>query len=203
MKRTFLLSILAVVSAALIPLPAASQANPEAAPSSEQGATYKYDVYGGFAYTSLNQVNGSRYGLIGGKVALTRDWGKYFCLSGAIDYYKPPLKSTSNPNPGDPSVYSLMVAPGVHAQIFRKLSGLVFGEMGEEHTGGEGMNPDTSFAGGFGGGVTYDLTHRFAVRAMGDRVAGSFSVINNTPELAYSAHRTWNPRASFGVVFRF
>ena len=47
MKRTFLFSMLAVVSAALMPLPAAGQVNPEAAPGPEQGATYKYEVYGG------------------------------------------------------------------------------------------------------------------------------------------------------------
>jgi len=203
LKRTFLFSILAVFSAALMPLSAASQVNPEAAPSSEQGAPFKYEVYGGFAYTSLNQVNGSRYGLIGGKVSLTRDWGKYFGLMGAIDYYKPPLKSGSPGNPGDPSVYTFMVAPGIHADIFWKLSGLIFGEVGVEHTGGENMSPSTSFAGGFGGGINYNLTRRLAVRAMGDRVAGSFSLINNTPQLAYSSHRTWNARATIGVVYRF
>ena len=204
MKRMFLFSILAVVWAALMPQPAASQVNPEAMPSSEQGAsTYKYEVYGGFAYTSLNQVNGSRYGLIGGKVAVTRDWGRIFGLMGAVDYYKPSLKSSSPGNPGDPSVYTIMAGPSAHAHLLWKLSGLAFAELGVEHTGGENMNPDTSFAGGLGAGMSYELTHRLALRVVGDRVAGSFSLINNTPELANSPHRTWNPRATIGVVYWF
>ncbi len=60
------------------------------------------------AYTSLNQVNLSRYGLIGGKASLTRDWGKYFGLMGTVDYYRPPISSRKPDNPGDPSVYSFL-----------------------------------------------------------------------------------------------
>ena len=37
----------------------------------------------------------------------------------------------------------------------------------------------------------------------GDYIGASFSVINNSPALGYSPHRTWNPRASFGAVYRF
>jgi hypothetical protein len=188
---------------ALMTMPAGGQVNPEAAPTPSSGGTYKYTVYGGFAYTSLNQVNESRYGLIGGKGSLTRNWGKYFGLTGAIDYFKPPLSSSSPGNPGDPSVYTFMVAPEIHANLYENLSGLFFGEVGGEHTGGEGMTPSISFAGGFGGGLEYALGPRFGIRAEGDRVAGSFSLSNNTPQLAYSTHRTWNARASIGVVYHF
>jgi len=87
LKRTFLFSILAVVSAVLMPQPAASQVNPEAAPSSEQGATYKYEVYAGAAYTRIRQVPVSYSGLLGGKASLARDWGRYFQLIGSADYY--------------------------------------------------------------------------------------------------------------------
>ncbi len=72
-----------------------------------------------------------------------------------------------------------------------------------EHTGGENMNPSTSFAGGFGGGMQYDLNRRWAIEVTGDRVGASFSLINNSSQLGYSTHRTWNPRATVGVVFRF
>jgi len=42
-----------------------------------------------------------------------------------------------------------------------------------------------------------------AIRLDGDRVAGSFSLDNNTPQLSNSTHRTWNARATIGVVYRF
>ncbi len=180
---------------------ATAQAVPEAGPPT--APTYKYSVYGGFAYTSLNQVNGSRYGLIGGKVMVTRDWGKYFGLMGSGDYYKPPAGSSTPGNPGDPSVYSILGGPEIHANIYGSIDGLVFAELGLEHTGGENMIPSTSFAGGFGGGLLYHLNQRWSIQATGDRVAASFSPINNTPELGYSTHRTWNPRATIGAVFRF
>lgn len=194
-------TILAVLPAALAPLTASGQVNPEAAPSPVQaGPSYKYVVYGGFAYTSLNQVNLSRYGLMGGKVSLTRNYGKYFGLTGAVDYFKPALGSG---NPGDPSVYTFMVAPELHATLYDNIEGLFFAELGGEHTGGEKMTPNISFAGGFGGGLQYNLNSRLGIRAEGDRVAGSFSLTNNSPQLAYSTHMTWNARASIGVVYRF
>ena len=203
LKRTLLFVLLAAVAAALAPVTAAGQVNPEAAPVPQQAPAYKYDVYAGFAYTSLDQVNLSRYGLIGGKVSVTRDWGKYFGLMGTVDYYRTPISSRSPGNPGDPSVYSFLVGPEIHAVLYENVSGILFAELGGEHTGGEHMTPNISFAGGFGGGMSYRLTDRFAIRATGDRLAGSFSLSGNTPQLGYSTHRTWNPRATIGVVYRF
>ena len=203
MKRTLLFVLLAAVAAALAPVTAAGQVNPEAAPVPQQAPVYKYDVYAGFAYTSLNQVNLSRYGLIGGKVSVTRDWGKYFGLMGTVDYYRTPISSRKPGNPGDPSVYSFLVGPEIHAVLYENVSGILFAELGGEHTGGEGMTPNISFAGGFGGGLSYRLTDRIAIRATGDRLAGSFTLSGNTPQLGYSTHRTWNPRATIGVVYRF
>ncbi len=68
LKRTSLFSILAMLAAALLPLAATSQVFPihkDKAAAAEGADTYKYDAYVGFGYTSLNQVNGSRYGLMG------------------------------------------------------------------------------------------------------------------------------------------
>ena len=209
LKRTLWFLFLAVVPAALAPLKAAGQVNPEAAPAPQLARSYKYEGYAGFAYTSLNQVNQSRYGLYGGKASLTRDWGKYFGLRGSVDYYREPISSRLPGNPGDPSVYSFLVGPEIHANLFEKLSGEIFAELGGEHTGGESITPAISFAGGFGGGMTYWLTDRLAIRVDGDRVAGSFTLggtttSGSTPEqLGYSTHKTWNPRATIGVVFRF
>ncbi len=203
MKRTFLFSMLAVLSAALMPQPAASQVNPEAAPSSEQGAPYKYEAYAGAAYTRFRQATQSYSGLVGGKVSLARDWGKYFQLIGSVDYYRIGTGHANLPSPGNPSIYTFLVGPGVHAPLYGNLSGVVFAELGGEHTGGEKMTPSIPLAGGCGGGLTYSLFHNFGVQLTGDRVAASFSLSNNTPQLSYSTNRTWNARGTLGVVYRF
>jgi hypothetical protein len=202
LKRLLLFASLAAVAAALMPLAAAGQVSndEDRAPVQHNGSTFKYEAYLGFAYTSLNQLNLSRYGLEGVQLSVTRDYGNYFGIRGSGDYYKHPVSSG---NPGDPSVYSVLGGPEFHAKVYGAVSGLAFAELGVEHTSGENMNPDTSFAGGFGGGATYDFTPRLAAQVTGDRVAGSFSFANNTPQLAYSGHRTWNARATIGVVYRF
>jgi hypothetical protein len=203
LNRTILFRILAMVAVALAPLAAAGQVNPEAAPGPGQAAPYKYEVYGGAAYTRFNQATESYSGLLGGKVSLARDWGKYFQLVASGDYYTVGTGHANLKSPGHPSIYSFMVGPGVHANLYGNLSGEVFAELGVEHTGGEGMTPNIAFAGGFGGGLTYDLGHKLAVRLAGDRVGASFSLANNTPQLAYSTHLTWNARVTLGVVYRF
>jgi hypothetical protein len=201
----FLRTLLAAVPAVLLPLSALSQAAPSEgqAPAGQAAPSFKYEAYAGFGYTSLNQVNQSRYGLIGADLALTRDWGKYFGLTALGNYYKPPTGHGSNGNPGDPSIYEFLVGPEIHAPIYGSMSGFVHGVMGIEHTGGEGETPNISFAGGFGGGLTYDLNPRWAIRAYGDKIGASFSLRNNTPQQAYSPHRTWNSSGTIGVVFRF
>ena len=189
---------------AFAPLTAVGQVNPDAGQSSGQGeATYKYEAYLGPAYTRFRQATESYSGLIGGKLSLARDWGKYFELVAAVDYYKRGIGHPGIPNPGHPSVYTALVGPGIHANLYGNLSGQFFTELGVEHTGGEGMTPNLSFAGGFGGGLTYNLARNLAVQLTADRVGASFSLENNTPQLAYSTHLTWNARATLGVVYRF
>jgi len=192
-----------MVVAALAPLAAAGQVNPEAAPGPGQAAPFKYEAYAGVAYTSFRQATESYSGLLGGKVSLARDWGKYFQLIGSVDYYRVGTGHSNLSNRGNPSVYSFMVGPGLHADLYGNLSGEIFAEVGGEHTGGEAMSPSTSFAGGFGGGLTYSLFRNWAVRLSGDRVGASFSLPNATSQNAYSTHRTWNARGTFGVVYRF
>jgi hypothetical protein len=201
LKSKFLFAILAVVTAAIMPLVAASQVAPDSTPRAEETApTYKYSGFLGFGYTSLNQVNLSRYGLMGTKVALSRDFGRYFDMTANGGYYKYP---TGTGNPGDPSVWSALAGPEGHAEIWGRYSGLVHVLIGVEHSGGEGQTPNISFAGGFGGGVTYKINDRFSLRASGDRIGASFSLSNNTPQLAYSPHIHWNARGEFGVVYHF
>jgi len=200
LNRIFWLSVLTVFL--ILPAVAIGQAAPvKGAGAIGEAPNYKYEAYVGFGYTSLNQVNLSRHGLMGERVGIMRDWGKYFGLGGVADYYR---YATGTGNPGDPSVYSFEVVPELHGyNLIGPVGAVLFGELGGEHTGGEAMTPTISFAGGFGGGAVYSLNKHFDLRATGDRFAGSFSLSNNTPGLAYSTHKTWNPRAAFGVVFKF
>lgn len=192
-----------MVALALAPLAAAGQVNPEAAPSQEQASPYKYEAFVGVAYTRLRQVPISYSGLLGGKASLARDWGKYFQLIASADYYKVGTGHSNLTTPGHPWIYTFMVGPGLHANLYGNLSGVVFAELGGEHTGGESMTPNISFAGGFGGGLNYNLGHNFGVQLTGDRVGASFSLPNNSPALSYSTHMTWNARGTFGVTYRF
>jgi hypothetical protein len=220
LKRTLFRVLLAGIPVLLMPLCARSQAAPSEGkgPADQSASGYRYEAYAGFGYTSLNQVNQSRYGLIGVNLALTRDWGRFFGLSGKVNYYKPPLEfgnSTSttilngtsvtvpNGNPGDPSIYEVLVFPEIHANLYGPVGGFFHGGMGVEHTGGESETPNLSFAGGLGGGLTYDLTPHFAIRAFGDRIGAAFSVRNNSTELGNSPHRTWNSSGTIGLVYRF
>jgi hypothetical protein len=221
LKRTWFRVLLAGLPAVLIPLNAIGQTAPAEgqSPADQSTRSYHYEAYAGFGYSSLNQVNQSRYGLMGVDLALTREWGRYFGLSGKINYYKPPLalrsstttttSSTGTPitvtngNPGDPSIYEVLVFPEIHATIYNNWSGFFHGGMGAEHTGGESETPRLSFAGGFGGGLTYDINSRFAIRAYGDKIGAAFSLRDNTPQEAYSPHRTWNSSGTIGIVYRF
>lgn len=193
-----------MVALALAPLAAAGQVNPEAAPTAEQASPYKYEAYLGVSYSRLRQVPVSYSGLLGGRMSLTRDWGKYFQLTGSVDYDKVGTGHGNLSTPGDPSIYTAMIGPGLHANLYDKLSGLIFAELGVEHTGGEQMSPNISFAGGFGGGLTYSLFPNLAVQLTGDRIGASFPLPdNNTAGQAGSTHRTWNARGTIGVVYRF
>lgn len=200
MKSKFLLCLLAVAAAALMPLAATGQISPDRPPADRTAPSFKYEAYALVGYTSLNQVNQSRYGLLGGKFGVTRDFGRHFGMTAMGDYYKVPLGSG---NPGDPSVYDGLVGPEFRANLYGNFDGMLHGMIGVEHTGGEGVTPNLSFAGGFGGGILYNMSKHFALRASGDKIYAAFSLNNNTPQLAYSPHTHSNARGEFGVVYRF
>lgn len=205
MKSKFVLSYLAVIAAALMPLAAQGQIAPEKPRSQGGPPSYKWEAFAGVGYTGLNQVNQSRYGLLGGRFGVTRDFGKYFGLTGQGAYYRTQAGTGTgdNGNPGDPSDYSALAGPEFRANIYGNFDGFVHGLMGIEHTGGEHMTPNISFAGGFGGGLVYNLSQHWGLRASGDRVGASFSLRNNTAQLGYSPHMHWNARGEFGVIYRF
>lgn len=206
MKRTFSVSILAIVSAALLPMAAFSQVQSSKAPKpvDDQDRNYKYEVYAGYAYTSLNQVNQSRYGLQGVNVSVARYFGRYFGVTGEGDFYSTPFGSPEVVGSTiKPTVSSVLFGPVLHANLYGKFDGFVHGLLGGEHTGGESQTPNISFAGGFGGGADYRFSPRLAIRASGDIIGASFSLTGNSAELGNSPHKTWDSRASVGIVYKF
>jgi hypothetical protein len=201
-----LFSLLAMVSAALLPLAAIGQASQSGGSnfSDQPDKTFKYQVYAGYAYTSLNQVNQSRYGLSGVNVSVTRNFGRYLGLTAEGDYFRYPFGSPEVVgSTAVPSVESVLLGPELHANIYGRFSGFVHGLLGGEHTAGESQTPNVSFAGGFGGGMEYTLKPRISIRASGDIIGASFSLTGNNTELSNSPHRTWDSRASIGVVYHF
>lgn len=206
LKRMFLLSILAMVPAALLPLAATGQVSQSGGSNStdQPENNFKYEIYAGYAYTSLNQVNDSRYGLQGVNLSVTRDWGRYFGITAEGDFYK---VSFGSPvvvgSTVTPTVTSVFLGPVIHASLYGHFSGFAHALLGGEHTGGESQTPNISFAGGPGAGLEYALTPRFSLRASGDIIGASFSLTGNSPELANSPHKTWDSRASIGAVYHF
>jgi hypothetical protein len=200
LKRKLLFSILAAIPAALFSLTAAGQVSPTggSAPVERVEPNYKYSVFAGYAYTSLNQINQSRSGLQGVEATVMRDWGKHFGLFADGGYYKYPLKTG---NPGTPSVDMVLFGPEFHADLYGHLSGFLRGSLGGAHTGGEGAVPNISFAGGVGGGMNYALTSHISLRASGDDIYSSF--VQDPTHKGYSPHMRGNARATFGAVYRF
>lgn len=198
MKRKWLFSLFAAVAACAA---VAASAQVSETPSPSKGSAQdKYSVFVGFGYTSLNQVNQSRYGLIGAEAAASRNWGRFFAITVDGGFYP---TSYSKGNPGNPKVTMLLAGPELHGTVFENWSVYFRGMIGGEHTGGEGETPSVSFAGGVGGGLQHEIGPHWAIRAGGDDIGASFSLANNSPQLGYSPHRTWNARASIGVVYRF
>jgi hypothetical protein len=202
LKRKLLFSILAAIAAALLPLGAVSQVTTSSGtiPGEKPEVVYKYHAFVGYGYTSLNQVNQSRSGLQGVNASITRDFGKYFGLTADGSYYKYAITSG---NPGDPSVEMVLFGPEFHAPIWGHISGFAHGLIGGEHTGGNRQTPNISFAGGVGAGLDYSINSHFALRAYGDNILSSFSLIDNSPKLGYSPHERGNARGAFGVIYSF
>ena len=196
LKRKWLLSILALIPAALI-----AQVAPDRAPRPDRGEpTYKYQAYAGFAYTSINQVNQSRYGLIGVDASVSRNFGRFFALT--VDGAHFPSSYASG-NPGNPTVSMLLGGPELHAAMYGKVNLYFRGLMGGEHTGGESMTPKVSFAGGVGAGAGIRDVAALGAAHGRRRHLSSFSVRNNNSQLGYSPHMRANARASIGVAYRF
>jgi hypothetical protein len=201
LKRKLLLSILAVIPAAFLPLAATCQIAPDyETPSAARAEpSTKYEVFAGYGYTSLNQVNESRHGLQGVNLSVTRDWGQYFGLTADGAYYP---SAVGSGNPGNPTVTVLLFGPVVRAHLLGRYSIFVHMLVGGEHTGGEpGGTPKVSFAASPGIGMDYKLNTRFSLRLSGDDVISSYT--EDPYHLQYSPHEHGNSRVAFGVVYRF
>jgi hypothetical protein len=190
---------LAFVPASLLPLTASCQIVLDKPPAAERTEkVYKNEVYAGYGYTSLNQVDQSRYGLQGVGASYSRDFGKYFGVTGEGTYY---FKAVASGNPVNAKVVLGLGGPFIHVDLFDHLSGFLHVLIGGAHTGGASEYPNISFAGGVGGGMEYKLTPRISLRASGDDILSSFAEDPN--HLGFSPHRKGNPRAAFGAVYRF
>jgi hypothetical protein len=198
LKRKLLLSILAVIPAALMPLAANCQIAPEKAPAQTTEPLNKYEVFAGWGYTSINQVNQSRSGLQGVSLSLTRNWGKYFGVTADGGHY---AWSVTSANTGNPTVDLYMVGPVLHAPLYDRVGIFVHALLGAAHTGGVSISPSQSFAGGVGLGVDYKLKPHLALRLYGDDIGSSFTVTPYAP--GDSPHMHWNARASLGVAYKF
>jgi opacity protein-like surface antigen len=197
-----LLTVLAASAALLLPLAAAAQVNQESGSAAPEkpAPSFKYEVYAGYGYTSINMVNQARHGLQGGEASVTRDFGTHFGITADGSYYK--LALGSNPaNPGNPAVTLALAGPEFHFLVWGPVAVFARGLMGVEHVAGNNQTPNISFAGGLGGGLDYGMGRHFAFRASGDDILSSFSVTNPVP--GDSAHMTRSSRASFGFVYKF
>lgn len=221
MKRKFLLAILAVVPAVFMPLAATSQIAPDRAPRTEPAEpSYKYQVFAGYGYTSLNQVNQSRFGLMGPDISLTRDWGRFFGITADGAFYRYPLGRPAIQNSTlTASMDAVLIGPVLHANLFRHYDAFFHVLLGAEHVGGVNAYPDLSFAGGVGVGIDYKLNSHFSLRASGDDIASSFVapiyLANPAPPIPpppagtctttsdCSPHRRRSSRAAFGLVYKF
>ncbi len=209
--RKLMLSILAVVPAVFMPLAATSQIAPEkphrAAPTEP---AKKYEIFAGYGYTAINQIDQARYGLQGVNVSVTRDWGRFFGLTADGGYYNWPLmQNSSNPNPGNPKVETILLGPVLHAHIAGHIDGFFRVLLGGAHITDEPnyTTPNISFAGGAGGGLDYKFSPHLSFRASGDDIDSSFSsnasASSCSPTSGCTPHKRGSARAAFGVVYKF
>jgi hypothetical protein len=217
LKSKFLLSFLAVVAAAMMPITATSQIAPDKPARTEPAeASPKYEIFAGAGYTSLNNVNQSRNGQIGVNVSVTRDWGKYFGITADGGVYKLTYDAT---NPGNPTVDMVLLGPVVHAHLYGPADIFFHVLLGGEHISGTPITtglpsttpvqpyatPNISFAGGYGGGFDFKVKPRFYIRAWGDDIWSAITADlgQNCANAGCSNHETRSARAGLGLVYKF
>lgn len=191
---------LAACFAALAGQSAQGQLSEEQPKAPATTPTYKYVAFVGWGYSSLNQVNQSRSGVMGVSASVQRNWGRFFAITAEGGHYWMAV-TQSNTLVGNPSVDLFLVGPEVRAPLFGPVDVFARALLGGAHTGNVSIQPNVSFAGGMGLGADYNLNKRWAIRLVGDDIASSFTLVPYQP--GYSPHKRWNARASFGVAYRF
>ena len=142
-----------MVAAAFLPLAAISQVLPfhkdKTSSAAEGELSTKYEIYAGYGYTSINQINGSRYGLQGPELTLTRDFGKHLGFFADGAYYKYPLKRPVVENLTlSPVVDAVLLGPVFQAKLYGHTSMFLRGLLGAEHISGTNQTPNVSLAEG-------------------------------------------------------
>ena len=198
MKSKLLLSIVAVASAIFVPMAASRPGRSRAPAQGSYGPDYKYQAYVGWGYTSLNQVNQSRSGLQGVSASVMRSFGDHFGVKVDGGHY---AWTSRRPTPAIPTVDMFLVGPVIRGNLFEKWSAYAEGLVGGVHTGGVVIEPNVSFAGGFGLGVDYNRSARWSLRLFGDDIGSSFTLVPF--QSGYSPHMRWNARAGIGLVYHF
>ena len=185
MKGKFLLSVVAL----LLPVSMMAQtAKPAVAPDFS-----RYEAFGGFAYSSANQVKGSS-ALLGFNLGADAKLKKWF--GGTVDFGQYQASS----GVAKPTVTTFLAGPEVYIPA-DNLTGFFHVMFGGAHTGNVGAKPDIAFAYAVGGGFEYALSNRWAIRASGDGIVSSF--VLDPQNLGYSPHSRVNPRATFGIGYHF
>ncbi len=200
LKRKIAFLVLAVVAAMTMPKLAQGQLSEETPKPPVTAPVYKYEAFVGWGYTSINQVNQSRNGVMGVSFSLTRNWGRFFGVTAQGGHYLWTI-TASNAVVGNPTVDLFLGGPEVHGPLYGPISVYAHALLGGAHTGNVSIQPNISFAGGFGVGADYNLNKRFAIRLGGDDIASSFTLVPYQP--GFSPHERWNARASLGMVYHF
>jgi len=190
-KGKFLLSVLGL----LMPLSIAAQvAKP--AQSAASADFSRYEVYGAFAYTGVNQVT-TASSLLGINVGVQAKLKRWFGANADFgDYF---AQGSSN-GIEKPTVTSLMAGPEFYIPA-DNITGFIHVLFGGEHTANVGEKPDIAFAYSIGGGFEYALSPKWSARVAGDAVRAAF--VQDPTNLGYSPHWHTNPRATIGVAYRF
>ncbi len=189
MKGAFLLSVFALI----LPVSVAAQVVAKPTNADAVAPLQRYEVYGGAAYSSANQVKGSS-ALIGYNVGADAKLKKWF--GGAVDFGS----YGSSSGVAKPTVTTVLAGPEFYIPS-DNLTGFLHVLFGGAHTGNVGATPNISFAYAIGGGFTYAVAKHWAVRVSGDGIASSFVLDPN--KQGYSAHTHVNARATGGVAYRF
>lgn len=200
LKKKLAMFVFAAFAAAIAAQSAQGQLSEEQPKPPATGPTYKYVAFVGWGYSSLNQVNQSRNGVMGVSYSLTRNWGRYFGITAQGGHYMWTV-TASNSVVGNPTLDLFLGGPEIHAPLFGPVDIFAHALLGGAHTGNVSIQPTVSFAGGMGLGADYNLNKRWAIRLSGDDIESSFTLVPFQP--GDSPHKRWNARASFGVAYKF